>query len=195
MFLPEKMPIVPVMPGRPARIIRSWDKAGTQDGGCRTAGVKMAELADGSYVIMDVVTGQWRAERREAVIYQTARTDGHDVRVVIEQEPGSGGKESAENTVRNLKGYVVDVDRPTGNKALRAEPLAAQVNIGNVSLLEGAWNKDFLDELRSFPKGRYKDQVDAASQAFAALTRKSAIDYKRMMGKPQNRVNNILLPG
>ena len=88
----------------------------------------------------------------------------------IEQEPGSGGKESAETTIRNLAGWRVTADRPTGDKVVRAEPYAAQVQGGNVLLVRGAWNRDFIDEHVSFPVGRAKDQVDAASAAFNLLT-------------------------
>jgi phage terminase large subunit-like protein len=34
----------------------------------------------------------------------------------------------------------------------------------------GSWIPDFLEEMENFPAGRYKDQVDAASGAFARLT-------------------------
>ena len=90
--------------------------------------------------------------------------------IAIEQEPGSGGKESAETTIRNLAGWRVTADRPTGDKVVRAEPYAAQVQGGNVLLVKGAWNQDFIDEHVSFPVGRAKDQVDAASAAFNLLT-------------------------
>ena len=36
--------------------------------------------------------------------------------------------------------------------------------------VKGAWNRDFIDEHVSFPVGRTKDQVDAASAAFNLLT-------------------------
>ena len=37
---------------------------------------------------------------------------------------------------------------------MRAEPYAAQVPGGNVLLVKGAWNKDFIDENTSFPVDR-----------------------------------------
>jgi len=42
-------------------------------------------------------------------------------------------------------------------------------------LMGGAWNKAFLDELEMFPNGTYKDQVDAASAAFAMLAGKKQV--------------------
>ena len=86
------------------------------------------------------------------------------------KEPGSGGKESAQNTVKNLAGYDVEVVRPSGDKAIRAMPFSSQVNMDNVYMAPGEWNKEYLNELTLFPNSKYKDQVDASSGAFTLLT-------------------------
>lgn len=150
--------------------VRYWDKAGTQGGGAYTAGVKMCKLQNGKFLIMDVKRGQWGTDQREAIIKQTAEVDGTRVSGWIEQEPGSGGKESAEATIRRLAGYSYRAERPQGDKVYRADPFSVQVNEGNVLIAQADWNHDFLEELRYFPFGTYKDQVDAASGAFAKLT-------------------------
>jgi predicted phage terminase large subunit-like protein len=151
---------------------RYWDKAGTQDGGCYTVGCKIVKLKNGKYIVLDVVRGQWSAEIRERIIKQTAQTDGIAVQQVIEQEGGSGGKESAEATVINLAGFSIHKDRPVGNKIFRADTFSVQVNAGNVMLLRGEWIKAFVKELAFFPFGKYKDQVDAAAGAFQRLVGK-----------------------
>lgn len=155
-------------PGK-VRAVRYWDKAGTAGAGCYTAGVKVGKDDDGRFWVLDVVRGQWDAPERERRIKQTAQVDGVPVSVWIEQEPGSGGKESAEATIRNLAGFVVYADRVTGAKETRVEPFAAQVASGNVWLARGAWNRAFIDECAMFPVGKFKDQVDAASGAFVKL--------------------------
>lgn len=170
----EKLEIVQALP-KIREWVRYWDKAGTQDGGKRTAGVKIGRGYDGLFYITDVVTGQWNAANREATIRQTAEMDGREVRVWIEQEPGSGGKESAENTIARLAGFVCQAERPTGDKELRAEPYAVQLKAGNVKLLAGEWNKLFVDEHKSFPRGKFKDQIDAASGAFNKLAAPSSV--------------------
>jgi predicted phage terminase large subunit-like protein len=148
--------------------VRYWDKAGTEGGGAHTAGVLMSRVDD-LYHIEDVVRGQWSALEREMVIRQTAEADGKSVAVWVEQEPGSGGKESAEATVRNLAGFIVHAERVTGDKVTRARPFAAQAEAGNVRLVRGGWNAAFLDEAITFPNGKFKDQIDAASGAFNKL--------------------------
>lgn len=164
----EKLRIVEAAP--PVKeIVRYWDKAGTDGGGAWTAGVKMGKTVDNQSIVLDVVRGQWAAPKREKAIKQTAETDGRDVRIWIEQEPGSGGKESADATIANLAGFTCRAERATGDKAVRAEPYSVQVEAGNVLLLKGEWNKQFIEEHKTFPVGRYKDQIDAASGAFNRL--------------------------
>lgn len=161
------------------RRVRYWDKAGSEGRGAFTVGVKMALLSTGKFLVEDVVRGQWGSAERERIIRQTAEADGHDVHVYVEQEPGSGGKESAENTIRNLAGFHCEADRPTGDKTLRADPFSVQVNDGNVWMRRGDWNGAYREEFRHFPFGTYKDQVDASSGAFAHLKRKKQVKVLR----------------
>lgn len=171
MIKTNEFKIVEQLPHPIVSQVRSWDKAGTQDGGAKTAGVRIATLKDGSFAIIDSITGQWSAYNREQKIKQTAAIDGVGIPIIIEQEPGSGGKESAENTVKMLKGYNIKAIRATGDKAIRAEPYAAQIEAGNVYLVRGPWNKDFIDEHEGFPNSKFKDQVDAASAGFNFLAK------------------------
>jgi len=179
MFPVDKFVVIPNPPGKRQikATVRYWDKAGTQDGGKRTAGVLMHEYRDGGWAISDVVCGQWGANKRETIIKQTAEIDRATwdmVETWVEQEPGSGGKESAERSIVNLKGHVVYADKVTGDKETRAEPYAAQVQGGNVCLVAGPWNRLFLEDHEEFPNGKFVDQVDAAAGAFNKLAAKTS---------------------
>jgi predicted phage terminase large subunit-like protein len=167
----------PIVHAAPVEIIarlRSWDKAGSEGRGKFTVGVLMSVTRDGIFFVEDVVRGQWGSLERERVIKQTAITDGKGVSVIEEQEPGSGGKDSAEATIRMLAGWDVEAKRPSGSKVVRARPYSAQAEAGNVRLVEGSWNKAFLDEHHAFDQRADSgtivcDQVDAASQGFNKL--------------------------
>lgn len=150
--------------------VRYWDKAGTEGGGCQTAGVKLGIGGDGRIYVAHVEAGHWGTLNRERTIRQTAELDGSGCHIYIEEEGGSGGKESAEATIRNLHGYVVRADRPVGDKAMRADPWSVQVAAGNVCLVRGAWNQAYIDQHKTFPAGKLKDQIDATSGAYNKLT-------------------------
>jgi predicted phage terminase large subunit-like protein len=191
-FKRDWLPIVDAAPVE-AKRVRYWDKAGTEGDGDYTAGVLMAQ-SDGIYYVEDVKRGQWSSGSREKVIRQTAQLDrqGHGrVTIWVEQEPGSSGKESAEATVRNLAGFDVHVERPTGDKAVRADPFAAQCEAGNVRLVRGAWNGDYIEELTGFPNAAHDDQVDASSGAFNRLAEpQSAGEYLEWMKKQRKRAKD-----
>ena len=170
----EKLRVIPQLDrSKVLTTVRYWDKANSEtEDAAFTAGVRMHSMSDGTFVISHVVRGQWGALEREEKIkawteVDAAEFDGYEVHV--EQEPGSGGKESAESTIRMLAGYSVFADRVTGAKEIRCEPFAAQVQGGNVWLVAGAWCADFIDECEVFPAGKWKDQVDAAAGAFSKL--------------------------
>lgn len=170
MFRTDQIEIYPSMTGKLVKAVRYWDKAGTHKGGAFTVGCKMGLDRDRSFWILDIVRGQWEANERERIIRQTAIRDSRDVMIAQEQEPGSGGKESAIATLKNLAGFRVAIDRPKGDKVLRADPFSVQVNGGNVKMLKGVWNGEYLKEMQFFPFSTYKDQIDASSGAFAQLT-------------------------
>lgn len=154
------------------QMVRFWDCAATTgEASAYTAGCKMGRTAEGLFVILDMQRFRARPGDRDALIRATAEADGRDVPVRIEKEGGSGGVHQADDQVRMLAGWDVDVVKPLGDKPERAAPLARQAKAGNVRLVSnGAWIGPFLDEVQAFPGAKLKDQVDAASGAFLHLT-------------------------
>ncbi len=167
MFQREWMGIVEVAPVASNRV-RFWDMASSPKGDY-TVGVKMARTTAGVFHVEDVVRGRWTPHERDAVILQTAQLDGKATQIWIEQEPGSAGVSVIAVMVRMLAGYVIRGERATGDKSTRAGPMAAQCEAGNVKLVAGAWNRDYIEELTLFPFGQHDDCVDASSGAFNKL--------------------------
>jgi len=176
LFMPEKIQLVTAPPSRITKIIRGWDKAGTAGNTSDyTVGVKMGIMEDKRFIILDVVRGRWEIHEREARIQRVACLDTDEVKIAIERNSGEGGWESAQNTIRNLAGFVVELATPTGSKVDRAEALATQINAGNVLMIKDEWNQLIYDEFSTFPLGKYDDVVDAATIAFNKLfTKKRA---------------------
>ena len=161
--------------------VRYWDKACLVGSSSWTVGVKMALDHQERIWILDVVRGQWSSGDREEMILKVAAADGRKVRIGVEQEPGSGGKEQAEEAARRYarKGFRVTIDPVRASKEQRAggdqgqnrpDTFSVYVNTGSVFLVAALWNRTFVEEMRYFPRSKYKDQIDAASGAFSLLT-------------------------
>ena len=171
----------PVVPAAPALtdIVRYWDRAATvtapgqEKRASWTAGLKMGVSAAGQYYIIDVDRFQGSPLDNETRIHNVAGQDGRPIRIGIEQDPGQAGKAEAQMYVRKLAGYDVMVNAVHESKGVRARPLSAQAEAGNVILVKGPWNEAFLREAQNFDGSDkcVSDQVDAASGAFYLLTK------------------------
>ncbi len=185
LFKIEKLATVEARPAG-GKLVRAWDLAATDGGGGRdpdwTAGVLAARYDDGRYAVLDVVRLRGGPDAVEAAIVNTAAQDGRSVAIGLPQDPGQAGKVQAAYLTRRLAGHVVRVSPETGDKSTRAGPAAAQVNVGNVALVRGAWNAAFVAELRDFPTGAKDDQVDAFSRAFGMLATGPGTARVRPMG-------------
>lgn len=163
---------VPTMPGG-GRTVRGWDLAATSQQGTTnpdwTVGVLLTRAPDGLFTVGDVVRLRGGpAEVRQAIV-NTAHRDGIGVIVGLPQDPGQAGKVQVADLTAALAGFPVESSPESGNKATRAAPAAAQMTVGNISLVTAPWNTPFIDELSGFPSGMKDDQVDAFSRAFSML--------------------------
>ena len=161
--------------------VRYWDLAATEAKPGKdpdwTVGALLAYV-DGRTYICDVRRARLDPGGVERLVRATAETDGKDVAVWIEQEPGSSGKLAIDYYQRHvLPEYALKPDRVTGDKATRAAPLSSQAEAGNVSLVRGGWIPDFLDEAETFPGGSHDDQIDAVSGAYGKLATRSPSTY------------------
>lgn len=165
-----------VVPAAPAGIrwIRGWDLAATEATQGKqpayTAGVKIGIDRDGIIYIDHVTRGQLSPNGVERLIVNTAKQDPQGTIQDLPQDPGQSGKSQVRYLAKKLIGYVVKFGSESGSKVQRAEPVASQAEAGNIKLVKGGWNEDFLAEAEVFPNGNFKDQIDALSRAFARLT-------------------------
>lgn len=165
-----------------AERVRYWDRAATvpKNGSDPdwTAGGLVARIGD-DFFIADIRRFRGSPMDNEREIAMTAcldradalRGSAADVRIRMEQEPGSAGVDViAHYQGHVLLGYPFQGVRSTGDKVLRAEPFASAAQAGRVYLVEGPWNQAFLDEIEMFPNGPHDDQVDAVDGAMLSLT-------------------------
>ena len=150
--------------------VRHWDLAASAKGnGARTAGVKIGRDRDGKFYVGHVVTVRAEGSGVRQIIESTSITDGKRCHISLPQDPGQAGKAQASDMIKMLAGWRVHAEPETGDKVTRAEPFAAQCEAGNVILVTGEWNQDYIDELCNFPVRGLADQVDASSGAFTRL--------------------------
>lgn len=155
------------------RWVRYWDLAATKDqlssSAAYTAGVLLGRQPNGRYVIGDVARLRAEGVGVRRLIRDTARDDGPHIDIGIPQDPGQAGKAQAQSLVAMLAQYSVKAVRESGDKITRAEPIASQAEAGLLDIVEGDWNEAFIAEACEFPSGKFKDQVDALSGAYAML--------------------------
>jgi predicted phage terminase large subunit-like protein len=173
LFKADRIQKIAAVPDEEIVWCRAWDLAATDGGGAYTAGVLVGWRVEAQRVIIaDVKRARLGPEGVRKLVADTADFDGVAVPLSIPQDPGQAGKAQARDFTVRLAGYRVRIEPQSGSKETRAEPLAAQVEAGNVDIVEGDWNRDFIEELRHFPRGVYKDQADAASSGFNAVAPK-----------------------
>lgn len=123
------------------------------------------------FEIEDQVAMQIEWHKIKELIVETAKADGVDVPIFIEQEPGAAGKNLVADimAIPELAGYRVEGNRPGTDKVARAQIWFSKAAIGLVYLKSGEWNRPFLDQLSSFPGGSHDDRIDSVSGCFATI--------------------------
>lgn len=170
MFKREWFTIVDEAPAGLQTVGRSWDLAGTEEGKAKgqsrdpdwTVGAKVGQK-DGVWYVLDVVRDRLTPAGVDKLMDVTAALDGRDVEIHMQQDPGEAGKRAVQGHARRLMGFTVRWRSPTGDKVKRAKPMASAAEAGNLVLVSGTWNRDFINECVAFPGTAHDDQVDAVS--------------------------------
>jgi phage terminase large subunit-like protein len=179
---------------------RYWDMAGTEkkvvggkakndpDESVGTLTIHIANAKEPSFCFVDQVAGWFKWDKLKDLIVQTALHDGPDTTIVIEQEPGSGGKNQVaeiQNYFKNhpvypeLKYYTVVAQLPT-DRVQEANVWFGYANAGNIYALEGMWNKGFFEQVDGFTLIKHDDRVTSASGSVRYLNPHLMKTWKRV---------------
>ena len=172
MFQRDDINIIDIVPVG-GRTVRGWDLAATKDGHAAfTVGVRMQRDLRGRVIVTDVKRFRGTPHEVEEALKNCAKNDGPLVQQDIPQDPGQSGKAQKTNFATLLHGRDFTFSPESGSKEDRAKPLAAQSEAGNLYMVRAGWNDALISEMCIFPNGQFKDQVDAASRAYANLVRR-----------------------
>jgi predicted phage terminase large subunit-like protein len=151
------------------RTVSGWDFAGSKrKTSPYSVRVKITRVG-GDFFIRHSDRRRTNPTELNRMVEDVVADDGYSTFQSLPQDPGQAGKSQKWQLAEMLAGYVFEITPETGDKETRAEPFAAMWGAGRVFLVRGAWNAEYIEELRNFPAGTYKDQVDATSRAFAKL--------------------------
>ena len=98
-------------------------------------------------------------------IQQWVAKNGYTNRSRIYVEPKASGKSIVQTLVRETGLNVKEDKPPTKDKVARVSDVSASLESGRVSLLNGDWNEDFLEQLAKFPAAKHDDMVDCLVMA------------------------------
>ncbi len=180
MFKREWFKVIDELPSGEWGWVRFWDLAATEKTGANDPDATVGLLqgtSGGRFCVADVRRVFKTAGDVKQLVRQTAEEDGPEVAVRMEQEPGASGKSVVEDYQRFV---LPDFDfkgvPSSGNKEVRARPVAGMAGNGHFTMLCAEWNRPFIDEVTRFPmKGVHDDQVDALSGAYSTLVEQQIV--------------------
>jgi len=177
---------------RGVRWLRYWDRASTEPTKGKenpdwTRGVKIGVLGD-RIIVGHVASCRKRPASVQELVLQTAALDGQETEIGIEQDPAQAGVAEAAAYIRMLRAYYVRAHPAQSKKLIRFKPFSAQAEAGNVEIVRGDWNDDWLNELEAFPDPDWHDDlIDATGGGYNALmddeSESTASDWKRSSTK------------
>jgi predicted phage terminase large subunit-like protein len=200
MFDRAKVTIVPTYP-HGTQAVRYWDTAAsTGETACFSSGVLQGRTPDGRPIIMDVTRGRLTPADRNRLMRTTSLLDMRlpgvaSYRMYWEKGASDSGVERDANLLAYFAGIPCEADPAKGDKQMRAEPLSSQWAGGNVLIVEGDWNADYLDEMEAFPDQPIKDSVDASSGGFNRLAELSSSDVEPGTAADEDTELGRLPPG
>lgn len=174
-----------MMPPETLKRVRFWDLAGTEkktakDDPDETVGTlisKFIEAKEDNFCIEHQVAGFWSWEKLLNQIVATARVDGPFVPIVLEEEPGSGGKNQVEAVKTYFKNFpelqahkvIGQRAREVGDRVMAANHWFSLASVGKMWLVRGEWNSKFLSQLDGFTQISHDDRVTSVTGAMTFL--------------------------
>jgi len=120
---------------------------------------------ENKWQIVDCVNVRKEFPELVKFIPEWVQKNGYTNKSRIYVEPKASGKSIVHTLVRETGLNVKEDKPPTKDKVARVSDISASLESGRVSLLNGKWNEEFLDQLTKFPAAKHDDMVDCLVMA------------------------------
>lgn len=176
------------VPNPVAKRVRFWDLAATEkkqasDDPDEAVGTLLSKRRDtdikkDKYCIEHQVAGYWAWEQLLEAIANTARHDGREIPVILEEEPGSGGKNQVAAVWTYFKQFpelahhkiIGQRARDVGDRVMAANHWFGLAAEGHVEMVKGSWNEKTLSQIDGFTQLTHDDRVTSITGAFTAVS-------------------------
>lgn len=162
--------------------VRGWDLALTEE---QTSDYSVGALcayskATEEFFIINIWRKRLAWAKLKPQLIEMAKQDKEQHNCNIMGMEAVGGFEMGLAELRSSLAGLVKIEKRNpgrGGKLMRAQDWLNAIEAGKVYLVNGPWNKDFLDELKLFPDTVHDDQEDGVSVAWECLVRKKVLLY------------------
>lgn len=132
---------------------------------------------DTNWCIEHQIYGTWSWDNLLEQIVATARQDGPYVPIVLEEEPGSGGKNQVAAVKTHLKRFpelsshqvIGQRARDVGDRVMAANHWFALAADGKMWIVKGSWNSKFLSQLDGFTQVLHDDLITSVTGAMTYI--------------------------
>lgn len=112
------------------------------------------------YLIGDLFNERLEFPELLQALTSFAHRNRYTRRSMVTIEPKASGKSLVQTIRRATQLNVKEGEPPVRDKEARAKGIVPTCEAARVKLIRGAWNKEFLDQVCSFPKAGHDDIVD-----------------------------------
>ncbi len=201
--------ILPSVPDWVVEQVRFWDLAGTEKkmtshGKKNNPDETMGSLVGTNFdktdfCLEDQIGGAWAWTTIKQNIVAVAKQDGQEIKICIEQEPGSGGKNQVAELVEEIKKELPDYSvtgleaKKLGDRVLAANTWFAEAANGRWYMVKGPWNEAFLGQLEYFPNPAIHDDritsVSGARHKLAPVRKWKRVPFLAIGMEKENKEN------
>ena len=163
--------------------VRAWDLATSiKTQADQTAGCK-AQWIGNYFVIESMIHGRWSLPDVKKKIIQTAKIDGIDTIIAVENVGMQSGFIEELRREPELYPYIIKAVAPQGDKLNRALGWVSRAEQGRLKLVRSSWNQDFIDECIEFSGDMthlHDDMIDATSLAYQVSSKVQTVSTAKV---------------